>query len=499
MQQITYITVDVGSVDSLPSIIPAKQGDTGRYIHATVNDKGVSFDMTGATAIARIHKPDGTNCLYDEGVTVEGNTVVVPLVDQALTAHGRARGEINLYTSDADRITTFEFWIDIEASTVADGEIVSSDYYNALTQAAAQILATNTMVKPIGFYDSLSDLMDAVPSPAIGDMYGVGTAAPYDYYVWSGTTWVNNGQIGASGIPYLGKTGGAASAYTIDYTGAIGNGQPFVFMPHVNGMAGATLKIGDTPAYPILNHDGTEVDENMLHSNVPIVAIYRAATSDASAAYIVTLDGTEGAAGVIFTPSVSDDGTLSWTNDGGLENPTPVNIRGPQGIQGEQGETGPEGPKGDKGDKGDKGETGETGPQGPQGPKGDTGSGLTVLGYFETASDLSAEVIDPLPGDAYGVGTGEPYDIYIYDGINGVWVNNGPLQGAKGDKGDAGEQGPQGPKGDTGEQGPQGEQGIQGIQGESGYTPIRGTDYWTAADIAEIKSYVDEAILGGAW
>ena len=32
-----------------------------------------------------------------------------------------------------------------------------------------------------------------------------------------------------------------------------------------------------------------------------------------------------------------------------------------------------------------------------------------------------------------------------------------------------------------------------------GYTPVRGTDYWTDADKVEIKSYVDEAILGGAW
>lgn len=29
--------------------------------------------------------------------------------------------------------------------------------------------------------------------------------------------------------------------------------------------------------------------------------------------------------------------------------------------------------------------------------------------------------------------------------------------------------------------------------------PVRGVDYWTDADKAEIKSYVDEAILGGAW
>ena len=37
------------------------------------------------------------------------------------------------------------------------------------------------------------------------------------------------------------------------------------------------------------------------------------------------------------------------------------------------------------------------------------------------------------------------------------------------------------------------------FDGEDGYSPVRGTDYWTDDDIAEIKSYVDEAILGGAW
>ena len=37
------------------------------------------------------------------------------------------------------------------------------------------------------------------------------------------------------------------------------------------------------------------------------------------------------------------------------------------------------------------------------------------------------------------------------------------------------------------------------FDGEPGYTPVRGKDYWTEADIAEIKSYVDDAILGGAW
>lgn len=44
-----------------------------------------------------------------------------------------------------------------------------------------------------------------------------------------------------------------------------------------------------------------------------------------------------------------------------------------------------------------------------------------------------------------------------------------------------------------------GKAGEKGDPGAPGYSPMRGTDYWTEADIAQIKTYVDEAILGGAW
>lgn len=42
-----------------------------------------------------------------------------------------------------------------------------------------------------------------------------------------------------------------------------------------------------------------------------------------------------------------------------------------------------------------------------------------------------------------------------------------------------------------------GEKGDPGADGKDGYIPIRGTDYWTDADIAEIQSYIDNQI-GGA-
>ena len=137
----------------------------------------------------------------------------------------------------------------------------------------------------------------------------------------------------------------------------------------------------------------------------------------------------------------------------------PKGETGEAGPKGDAGERGPQGPKGDPGQDGAPGKDGADGKDGAQGPKGDTGSGFAVLGYFATPAALEAAITLPYAGDAYGIGSAQPYDIYIWDGINSVWVNNGPLQGAKGDTG------PQGPQGKTGPQGPQGETGPAGPAG----------------------------------
>lgn len=43
------------------------------------------------------------------------------------------------------------------------------------------------------------------------------------------------------------------------------------------------------------------------------------------------LQGPQGHIGITFIPEVSEEGILSWTNDGGYPNPSPVNIKGPKG------------------------------------------------------------------------------------------------------------------------------------------------------------------------
>ena len=53
--------------------------------------------------------------------------------------------------------------------------------------------------------------------------------------------------------------------------------------------------------------------------------------------------GGKGDDGATFTPSVSADGIISWTNDKDLPNPEPVNINGAKGDKGDKGETGADG------------------------------------------------------------------------------------------------------------------------------------------------------------
>lgn len=66
------------------------------------------------------------------------------------------------------------------------------------------------------------------------------------------------------------------------------------------------------------------------------------------------------------------------------------------------------------------------GPKGDKGDKGDTGTGLKILDYYASVEALSSAVTNPSVGDAYGVGSAAPYDIYIYSKSKG-WVNHGTL------------------------------------------------------------------------
>lgn len=64
-----------------------------------------------------------------------------------------------------------------------------------------------------------------------------------------------------------------------------------------------------------------------------------------------------GGGGATFTPSVDEEGNLSWSNDGGLPNPATVNIKGEKGDPGEKGDQGEPGADGKPGEPGKDGAT----------------------------------------------------------------------------------------------------------------------------------------------
>ena len=134
---------------------------------------------------------------------------------------------------------------------------------------------------------------------------------------------------------------------------------------------------------------------------------------------------------------------------------------GAPGAPGAKGDKGDKGDKGEQGHKGDKGDTGEPGAAGAKGDKGDTGE----QGPKGDKGDTGEQGPKGDKGD-----TGE--------------------QGPKGDKGDPGATGPQGPQGETGPAGATGATGATGPAGADGHTPVKGVDYWTAADKAELVADV---------
>ena len=290
----------------------------------------------------------------------------------------------------------------------------------------------------LGTYGTEEELRAAHPTGVAGDCYKVGTEEDYLAYYWDveAADWRSlqvMGPTGPQGIQGItGPTGPAGPQGSTGPTGATGP-----VGPAVTGPAGA---IGPTgPAGPA----GPGGKQGEVGPTGPA--------------------GPQGPTGP--TGPEGPSGPTGMRGETGAAGPT-----GPTGPQGNQGPTGPEGPQGPTGPQGKTGiagptgpaVTGPTGPQGPTGPTGPQGSGFVVKGYYASLEELQSSQTAPKEGDSYGVGTSEPYSIYVWDQVHGMWVNNGSIQGAKGPTGPAGEIGATGPTGPTGAMGPTGPTGANG-------------------------------------
>ena len=159
----------------------------------------------------------------------------------------------------------------------------------------------------------------------------------------------------------------------------------------------------------------------------------------------------------------------------------PAGPPGPKGDTGAAGPAGPQGPTGETGPQGPKGDTGAAGPAGEQGPKGDTGErGASVLrvttaptayttaaGGFTPAYRIALSTVrtQAQSGDAKA-GDTLLYSYYTYPVgyVDDAYVYLGKRVS------------------------------IRGAAGAAGVTPVKGTDYFTDGEKAEMVSAVIAAL-----
>lgn len=239
--------------------------------------------------------------------------------------------------------------------------------------------------------------------------------------------------------------------------------------------------------------------------------------------------GSGGAGADGFSPIASvtqtDSGAvITITDANGTTTATVTNGKdGADGVNGEKGDKGDPGEQGIQGIQGEKGEKGDTGPQGEKGEKGDTGS--------PGADGAKGDKGDTGAAGADGVSATHSWNGTVLTITSASGTSSANLKGEKGDKGDS----IKGDKGDTGadgvsvssvkqtttssadggsnvvtvtlsngttstftvKNGSKGSTGATGATGATGPKPVKGTDYWTAADKESMIQDVISA-LGGS-
>lgn len=149
--------------------------------------------------------------------------------------------------------------------------------------------------------------------------------------------------------------------------------------------------------------------------------------------------------------------------------------------------------------------------EGPKGEPGKDGTGIAILGSYNSVEDLKAHHPVGNIGDAYIINT----NLFVWNETENDWLDVGCIQGPSGDKGETGiaatitigtvitgesnEQANVENVGDSNNaifnfiipKGQKGDKGNDGENGQNGTTPVKGIDYFTETDKQEIiKNYI---------
>lgn len=254
----------------------------GRAGEKNVVQFSINFDAlrdTGLTTATLLYQPRNNPVLAMPSVDIPAaGRLISQVPDWAMSMFGVTQVQLQL-TGEGVETRSYIWDMRVERSLINYGDKPTplQDWLQEVRDVIDDA-ASLTGFKVIDYFDTYDELVAAIPDPVPGAAYGVGTAAPYDVYVYGETSgWTNVGPIAVGG----------------------GGGESIVYVPSISKDGVLTWENnGDLPNPAPINIKGPKGDNG----------------------------------GAIFIPSVSDDGVLSWTNTGGLNNPPDVNLMGKDGT-----------------------------------------------------------------------------------------------------------------------------------------------------------------------
>lgn len=261
--------------------------------------KLLSIDLPQAYTV------DFANSVSGQSISQVGGADGVTIPDQFFVPGSTIYAWVVL-TGTGYAVTRYQIMIPISPRAVRTSEEPTPSQQSALDEAIA---ALNTAV---------SEAEAAVQHyPKVED--GV-------WMVWD----VTAGEYVSTGVAAQGPQGAPGQ----DGTDGTDGYSPTVTVTDIIGGHRITITDADgTKTVDVM--DGTDGDDG-----IGISSVVKTGTSGLVDTYTITYtDGTtstftvtNGEDGVTFTPSVSTAGVISWTNDGGRQNPQSVDIKGPPGA-----------------------------------------------------------------------------------------------------------------------------------------------------------------------
>lgn len=203
------------------------------------------------------------------------------------------------------------------------------------------------------------------------------------------------------------------------------------------------------------------------------------APTDSTVWTLVSKDGKNGSTGAagkdgtsVTVKSVSESSADGGSNVVTFSDGKTLTVKnGSKGSTGDTGETGPEGPKGDKGDKGDTGEGGQRGTGILNTTTGIAAYTTTVGGVTPAYRILLSTLKTQSKVNDVFVGDTVRYSYYVYPVIyiDETYAYMGTRVS------------------------------IRGATGAAGTTPVKGTDYFTAADKTDMVNQVKASLTTETW